>query len=120
MAITTIDHNGKQIVFVDYTQCKTKEATIEKLREAAEYIRKESHPVLVLSDFTGTFATKEFMSEANRLNKEILDRKTRKGAVLGITGVKKILLDGYNLLSRQSKLVPFLDKQEALDYLVNK
>ncbi|MEM9337873.1 MAG: hypothetical protein AAGA66_04040 [Bacteroidota bacterium] len=116
MFIQIIEYKEQPILYSDYTNCKAEEL-IEKLNEAAAYFRSHlSKPVLTLSDFSGSFGSKEFMSEAARLNKEIFDEKTIKGAVLGITGVKKILLDGYNTFGK-TKLKPFKSKQDALDYL---
>ena len=58
------------------------------------------------------------MKKANELGKEIFDSRTEKSAALGITGIRKILLQAYNSIMK-NKLVPFDDKNEALDYLVN-
>ena len=59
----------------------------------------------------------EFMQRAKQLGKEIFDSRTSKSAVLGVTGIKKILLNGYNMIVK-NKLEPFDTKEEALEYLV--
>ncbi|MFY0690097.1 MAG: hypothetical protein JXQ90_23190 [Cyclobacteriaceae bacterium] len=40
-----------------------------------------------------------------------------KGAILGVTGIKKILLQGYNSFSGSKVLVPFDTIEEAVEYV---
>tara|TARA_Y100001949_G_C15783468_1_gene241691 strand:+ start:57 stop:416 length:360 start_codon:yes stop_codon:yes gene_type:complete len=118
MPVSTINYKNKRIVFIDYTDCKTKEEMIATLREAAELFKASPEKVLSLSDFTDAFGSKEFMDESKRLSVEVLRAKTEKAALLGITGIKKVLLKGFNAFST-NKLVPFDTKEEALEYLVS-
>jgi hypothetical protein len=71
-----------------------------------------------LSNFEGTFGSDEFMARTRELS-PLFQSKTKKEAVLGIKGLKKILLHAYNAFSK-SKLLQFNTKEEALDYLVQK
>ena len=114
--IQFIAHNGKQVFFVDYSQCKDKWEMIKLLEASADFYRRSTTKLLSLSDFHNIKGSSEFMDAAKRLNKEIIDEKTEKGAVLGVTGLKKVLLQGYNMIAKQ-KLMPFDSKEEALKYL---
>jgi hypothetical protein len=114
--IKFIDHNGKQIFFVDYSHCKDKWEMIKLLEASADFYRRSDTKLLSLSDFHNIKGSSEFMDTAKRLNREVLDEWTEKGAVIGVAGLKKVLLQGYNLIASQ-KLIPFDTKEEALKYL---
>lgn len=90
---------------------------IATIQEAAVLFRESPQKVLSLSDFTGAFGSKEFMDESKRLSVEVLRAKTAKAAVVGITGIKKVLLKSFNAFT-VNKLIPFDTKEEALDYLI--
>ena len=118
MSINLINHQGQQIVFVDYRSCKTKEEMIAKLKDAEDVIKKTPGKVHSLSDFTGTHGSPEFMAEIKRAGRETFDIKTDKVATIGITGIKKVLLNGYNLVVK--KKVPAFDtKEKAMEYLTS-
>jgi hypothetical protein len=114
--IQFIAHNGKEIFFVDYSQCKDKWEMIKLLEASADFYRRSNTKILSLSDFHNIKGSSEFMDAAKKLNKEVLDDWTEKGAVIGVSGLKKVLLQGYNLIASQ-KLIPFDTKEEALKYL---
>jgi hypothetical protein len=114
--IEFITNNGKTILSVDYSKCKDKWQMIELLEATVDHYRNSTSKLLTLSDFNNVKGSSEFMDTAKRLNREVLDEKTEKGAVIGVTGLKKVLLQGYNLVATQ-KLVPFDSKDEAIGYL---
>jgi len=116
MSVTTIIHRGKKVIFIDYSKVKSEEEALETLYRVKDMLMNSSEKVLKLNNVEGAFATPKFMSEAKRLNKEILDAKTHKGAVIGINALQGILLKGFNVFSTQ-KLVPFMTKEAALNYL---
>jgi len=103
-------------MLIDYTHCKNTDEMIKVLEDVRREFEKPGGPYLTLNDFTGTFGSSEFMNTAKKY-KELFDNKTLKTAILGITGIKKILLNGYNAFVRK-KQMPFDTKEEALEYLV--
>jgi hypothetical protein len=117
MSISYIYHKGKKIMFCDYSQCKTAEATIRVLDLAREEYLKSDEQFWVLNDFTGGVVSNEFMDKAKQYGKELFDARTPKTASLGITGIKKIFVSTYNLFVK-NKLILFETKAEALDFLV--
>ncbi len=117
MPYSFINHKGRRILFVDYTKCSTTNEMIKLLQEVVELYNSSSIKYLALNDFTGTFGSREFLNVAKE-HQKLFDEKTIKTAVLGITGLKKVLLNGYNYFV-QKKQVPFDSKEEALDYLVS-
>jgi len=116
MSISWITHKGKKILYLNYKN-KTKEEMIQMLEDAAKIYRESKEKILSIDDFEGTFVSDEFMKKAKELAKEVFSLKRKKGAVLGITGVKKILLISFNSFSAD-KLYPFNTKEEALEFLV--
>lgn len=117
MSISFLYHKGKKIMYVDYTQCKTPKEMLAVLESVRQQYEKTTESYLTINDFTGTYGSDEFMKKAHELGPKVFDKRTIKSAVLGITGIKKILLQGYNLIIKH-KQVPFNTKQEALEYLV--
>lgn len=116
MSLSYIYHKGKKILFIDYSNCKRIEDMLSVLDEVKKEFKKTSDNFLTLNNFNNAFGSKEFMAKANKYAKEIFDKRTTKSAVLGITGIKKILLNGYNNFVK-NKQVPFDTKEKALDYL---
>lgn len=116
--IDWIEHKGKKVLFIDYSQCKDKWEMIEIVKASADYYQDTTEKICTLSDFNNVTGSQEYMAEVKRLGKEIFDSKTEKGAVIGITGLKKVFLSGYNLITRQ-KIVPFDTKDQALTYLTS-
>jgi hypothetical protein len=57
------------------------------------------------------------MERLQVLGKEVIERKTKKGALIGVMGIKKLLLKGYNIFTGGS-LKAFNNEESALEYLV--
>jgi len=57
------------------------------------------------------------MERSKQLGAEVFKVKTEKGAVLGVTGIKKVLLNAYNMVAGE-KLRAFDSEEEAKEYLV--
>ena len=116
MSVTSISHKGKKIIFTDYTSCKTTEELISKMRESERFTLAQPGEVLSMVDVTGTSLNAEFMKEVKAMAKRSLNGRISKGALLGVTGLKKALLLGFNVVTT-IKFIPFETKEEALDYL---
>ena len=72
--------------------------------------------VLSLSDVTGCFFNNEIM-EVLKEQSKISMPLTKKAAVVGITGIKKILLNAVNAVNANARK-PFDTIEEAKDWLV--
>ena len=119
MPVTTINYFGKRIVLMDYTPCKSKGEMISTLKESEFYLNAIPGKSLTLSDFTGVHGNPEFMSAAKKASRNTFDHKVEKAAAVGVTGLKKILLNGYNLIAK-NKIMPFDSREEAIDYLIKR
>lgn len=119
MPISDITHQGKQVVLVDYSDCKKKQQMLDLALELTDYLlAKPDKHLLVLFDYTDAFLSSEFMKVAKEGRAKLYQTKTAKAAALGVTGIKKVLLKGYNALSKGEGIQMFDTKTEALDYLV--
>ena len=114
--VSKIYYSGKEILYIDYRD-QREDKMIQIILEAKEIILNDNKEHLQLSNFNKSFATSNFMKVANEFGKET-KHLTKKGAILGITGAKKVLLKGYNALTG-GILKPFDEEEEAKKYLVN-
>ncbi|MFO7658682.1 MAG: hypothetical protein R6W78_16605 [Bacteroidales bacterium] len=116
MPVSWIDYKGHKILYADYRGLKSEDLMLKNLEKEAEFYRNCQFKVLSLNDYRDTFASKNFMSKITELGKEFKDRHL-KSAVLGISGVKGILLNGYASLTGQP-LRTFDDEVSAKEYLI--
>lgn len=116
MPVSIIDHQGVRVLFIDYSGMKKKEEMIGTLHEAVEIIEIQPDKIRTLIDLTDAAGSSEWMNESKKYGKQVGD-KTLKSAIVGITGMKKVLLMGYNAVVN-GRLKPFDTKEQALAYLV--
>ncbi len=114
MGIRWMDYAGKKILYVDYSG-STKEDALKILEEAAGIFRSSKEKILSLDNYTNGYATKEFMDRAKQLS-DVFSTKRKKGAAVGVQGMKKVLLNTYNIFAKD-KIKPFDTEEEALLYL---
>jgi len=117
MSYTFINYKNKKILYIDYTHCKTAQETIDVIEEVRKEYLSTTERYIALSNFTDAPVNNEYMDWVRKYTKELFDERTQKRACIGITGMKKILLATFNLISK-NKMVPFDTKEEALEYLV--
>jgi len=103
-------------MYIDYTKCKTIDESFAVLEEVKKEYERTSGIMLTLNNFTGAYGNTDFLQRASKYAKEIFNLRNAKNACIGVTGIKKVLLQAYNSLMKD-KLVPFETLEEALDYL---
>jgi hypothetical protein len=113
--VQKIQYKGKEILYVNYGGLREKEM-IETLNHAEDIIISDNKPHLQLINITDAFATTGYMTAVKAFGKRTQDL-TDKSAIVGITGVKVLLLKSYNLVSG-GKLKAFKTEEEAKEYLV--
>lgn len=59
------------------------------------------------------------MSRLKELGNTVFKKHMKCSAVLGISGLKKILFDGYNRATGSTNVKAFNSREEALDWLVS-
>jgi len=118
MSATWIEYKGKKIIYGDYRKLRGKEL-IAAVDAEAKLVQAAPGKVLILDDFTGSVVNSEFMEYAKKVGKELIEAKTEKCAVLGIEGVKNVLLKAYNWFTGATKHQRVFDSEhEAKEWLV--
>ena len=117
MSVTTIHHLGKEVVLVDYTQCKSAKDTIDVVNEAEKFLLSYPGEALVLADVTDTKGSKEYMERAKEVSEKV-NHKVAKRAIVGITGLKMILFQGYTRIIK-GNTKPLNTREDALSFLVS-
>jgi hypothetical protein len=114
--IKKIYHKGREVLIVDYSNVKNEDEMIAIHRAHLDLVLGEDKKYVYIADYTGAFTTPKYMKEVNvslKNNKSLII----KGAFLGVTGAKNIILSGViRLFGLNFK--SFDNKNEALDYLV--
>ena len=116
--ITIIQHKGKEILSVDYSNMKAKEvvALTEQLPEVMDKIAE----LRILVDGTNSRGSLESMAAFKDLFAELgqadIPKSNMRAAGIGASGLGKILFDGLVRLS-PIPIRAFDTKEEALDWL---
>ena len=115
-----IHYKTYEILYVDYAGGKTEEELLANLFAAKPLLQgRQSQKIRILLDVTGSFSTPKFMSEAKKLEREFMYQFDTRRAVIGINGIKRLVLDGFNIFVHEKhRIKPFSTKDEALEYLV--
>lgn len=117
MPVQWITHNGKQILFSDYSGLKGSDYN-DAVKSSAEMLKSASDKTLVLVDVRGAMIDATAALYAKSLG-EVFAEKTEKIALVGVSGMKEMLLEAYNHFTGhadQQKIFQSLD--EAKDWLV--
>ena len=117
MEVKWIECKGKSILYIDYRGVVEHSDSISLLRTAVEIEKNSNGNLLILQNFEKTFANDEYMAEVKKLGKDVKD-KVSKNALVGITGVKKILLSTYIAISGEKSIKTFNTEEEAKEWLI--
>ncbi|MGM5488247.1 MAG: STAS/SEC14 domain-containing protein [Nanobdellota archaeon] len=111
-----IAHNGTHILFVDFSNMADEAQIIDLIIKIGEVIVQRDK-VLYLIDISGSVGTVRIM-DAYKKMLESVKHRISAFAVVGATGLKKVLLGGVKpLLSVEMK--QFSTIQEAKEYLTH-
>ena len=114
MAVKWIEYKGKQILYVDFRKLY-EEQVLANDELFIKFVRESPTRVLVLANVEGAaISSLEKIKEASK--KEVTP-KVAKSAIVGITGLKDILLRAYNTFTGSSAH-PFATEQEAMEWLI--
>lgn len=112
-----ITYGGKEVLFLNFAGCKTEEI-LSIIEEGKQVIRsRPAGSVLTLTDVTGTRfddSVSDQMKEFAAHNKPYV----KAAAVIGITGIKKIIFDAVTIFSKR-KLQTFETLDLAKEWLIS-
>lgn len=112
-----ITYKEKEILYEDYTNLKGDEIAIRVPIFSHLEFQIGKKDMLLIVDLSNSYASKaavKAFTEAGKITEEIF----AKTAVLGITGVKKILLNAVNRLTNVNAKA-FSDIESAKNYLID-
>lgn len=118
MPVSYITHKGRKILYVNFKDIKSKEVVMTNLDEMKKYYLESREKIFLLLDVRGTFTDPEVMDKLKHYGKQYFNGKSEKRAVLGVSGIKKIMLRGYALVTK-TDVQPFDDEEVAKDYLAS-
>ena len=116
--IRFIDHEGKRILFVDFSNCSASE--VERIaRTVPDYVTQEPRgSVLILSDFTGAMFDKDALRTMQQ--SAVFDKPfVKRSALTGTKSLPKQFYESLRIFSRR-ELPSFATREEALAWLVEK
>lgn len=115
MFFMTKQHNY-QIIFVDYTWCKSETDQMSVLRDYKERVLSaKTAKVHVVVDFTGQFASNAFIFEAVSIFNQI-KIKIERFAIIGITGVQGSAVKAVMRVTK-SKMYLFDNVKDGYDFV---
>jgi hypothetical protein len=117
MPVSIREFEGKKYVYGDFTNLSEPKC-IECLEALAALISAQPGKVRSVSNFAGATLGSAFMSRAKALGKTVFEPRAEKQALLGIDGLKKMLLSAYVKFTG-SKMKPFDSEPEALKFIVS-
>jgi hypothetical protein len=116
MSAEWITYKGKSILLIKYSGLSPTEQ-IEQIKKATQIlIDTKATNNLTLTDLHDTPINQDFVATANEKGK-ISGPLTKKAAIVGIQGIKKILLKAVNTMSGNQR-EPFATIEEAKEWLV--
>lgn len=115
--ITWLTHKGKRILHCDYTNASTPEV-IQGFKVANHTMFKTDGNLLVLSDFSNTTVDNEGVRYLKNAESRQAAEKMKKSAVVGLDGLKRVLLNFYNA-ANGGNAKAFSTRAEALDWLAS-
>ena len=117
MAIEWITYKGKQILYCDYHEYGAQEQ-LKMLEEQVKMIEQASQPVLLLVNLEGTYLTPEAMQYLKE-HLSVNNKKLKKIALLGVSGLKKIIVNSIGKAINEFKQEMFATMDEAKEWLVS-
>lgn len=116
MGAEWINHKGKKILYINYGKLPPPDMLALIKKASGMLVASGSSENLTLTDMRDVFVNNEFIALAKEQGKVSLPL-TKKAAIVGVTGVKKILLTGVNAFTSKPR-IPFDTLEEAKDWLV--
>lgn len=113
-----IEHKGKRIFHINFRSVNLKEMTDIIAVAKAKISKEPAGSVLTLTDATGTDLTPDIsqaLKDFAAHNKPFV----KTGAVLGVTGIKRVAYNALLVFTGRRNLHLFDDEDKAKDWLVS-
>lgn len=114
MQVSWKEHLGRKYLYCDLSNSNAAES-IKLADEIITQLGTSDEQVLFLANVENAVISTEFMEKA-KVNGKLFQHKIIKSAVVGISGLKKILIKSY-IAFTGSRFALFNSEEEALKYL---
>ena len=119
MGIQWVERNGKRILYADYTGANTEEM-MQNLETTKQMVAGMTGGLLSLTNFSGAKVDMTFMQHLKVVGKEAFEPITEKEALVGIHGVRHILVQAYNTFTGAGEHQRIFDtEEEAIEWLTS-
>jgi hypothetical protein len=118
VATTWISCEGKRILYTDFRDCSTEAEMEEIFEKAVQIVLAAPERVLTMNNFEGVSVPGSFVRKMRTRGGDY-QHNVRAKAVLGVTGIKRTLLNTYSVLTGIDARA-FATEAEAIAYLVAK
>lgn len=116
MGAEWINYKGKKILYIKYAGLEPEEMLV-LIRQATQMlVDSRSDQNLTLTDVSSCYLDQAFVN-LSKTQSQISLPLTKKAAIVGVTGLKNILLQAVNRVSSNPR-VSFATVEEAKDWLV--
>lgn len=116
MAVDHLQEGGRKILYANFENMDNEEELIAQATYVVQSIRSCVGCCFFLANFKGAAISTSFMKHIKNDAKDVLRNSPLVTAVIGVDGLKKILIQGY-IRFTGSRLKMFDSKDEALKYL---
>jgi hypothetical protein len=117
MSTRWVTHQGHRILYTDFRDCASEDEMNAVFEKAVQMVLAEPEPVLTLNNFDGVDVSTAFLRKLRTRGADY-SHKVRAKAVLGVTGVKKTLINTYSIRTGIDARA-FGTEAEAIAYLVS-
>ena len=114
--IELIHYKNKEIIRSDFRGLTDDDDLIAFLSKLFQYMKDIERPVRRLTLIEGVYFTPKVMAQLPKVTNE-LQSMIIKDAVIGVHGVKRILLQAYNAII-PDRVKAFSNEEDAKDWLV--
>lgn len=117
--IQRIEYKGHTINYFNYSGLNrnTEQEFLDTIQAATDFFFTLDNNQLTIVDVRNAFTTSKIMAKWKETTKQT-QHLMKKNAVLGITGVKAVLLDAIVRFSK-ANIKMFDTKEEALEWLIS-
>lgn len=118
MTTSWLTHQGRRVLYTDFRDCGSEAQMVEVFEKAVQLVLASPEPVLTMNNFDGVVVSAAFLRTVRARGAEY-KHNVRAKAVLGVTGIKKTLINTYSILTGIDARA-FATEAQALAYLVSK
>ena len=119
MSVQWVERNGQQILYFDHRDSKP-DQIIANIEAGKQMVATITGGLRMIANFEGAVIDKTVMQHLKEGGVEVYEPITEKQAVVGIKGVRYVLLQAYNLATGAAQHQRLFDtEEEALAWVIS-